>query len=412
MTASRTLTPSRQPLHTVYGGAHLFQRATARKLGDHALKLADSIALTADDFAAALGTSRAEGDALLSRTREKLTREPVEDFRIDFEDGFGRRPDDEEDATAKRCAQEFAAGMAEDLLPAFAGIRIKSFGKSTRERALRTLTLFIAELSLATAGKPFRQLRITLPKVETESEVALLHDTCKALAERHGLPWEAFELELMVETPRALLDADGRVPLRRIVSAAHNKCVAVHFGAYDYLSALGVSGPAQSLHHTYSHDARSIMQKALAGTGIALCDGATAVLPLAPYKNPASDEELRENRRVVLDALAIHAWDVTVSLAHGFYQGWDLHPGQLLSRFGASLHFFEEGLPSTLARLAAFHKAHGQPSNHGSTFDDAATVRGHAVFLLRGLDCGAFTYDDFHGLELTRGDLVALAGAH
>ena len=34
------------------------------------------------------------------RVREKLKQEAVEDFRIDFEDGFGHRPDAEEDEAA------------------------------------------------------------------------------------------------------------------------------------------------------------------------------------------------------------------------------------------------------------------------------------------------------------------------
>jgi hypothetical protein len=87
------------------------------------------------------------------RVLAKLRREPVEDFRIDFEDGYGARSDAEEDATAIAAAGEVARAHAEGLLPPFIGIRIKSFGTEWQARGARTLELFIDTLLAATDGR-------------------------------------------------------------------------------------------------------------------------------------------------------------------------------------------------------------------------------------------------------------------
>ena len=118
---------ARQPVHTVYGGADLFRADTARRLGDLALR---TLATYAPD-AAALVEVLAIDPALAPRIRDrilaKLEREPVEDFRIDFEDGFGHRPDAEEDSAAEAAGREVARGLADGTLPPFVGIRVKPF---------------------------------------------------------------------------------------------------------------------------------------------------------------------------------------------------------------------------------------------------------------------------------------------
>src|ERR1043166_4744797 len=52
-----------------------------------------------------------------ARVESKLAREPVEDFRIDFEDGYGNRPDLEEDHHAGAAAAELSRGMRAGTLP-------------------------------------------------------------------------------------------------------------------------------------------------------------------------------------------------------------------------------------------------------------------------------------------------------
>jgi citrate lyase beta subunit len=414
--------PQRQPVHTVYGGAHLFNCNTAAKLGANARALVDKVALSAADFAEFLGISSGDGDRVRERVLHKLQHEPVEDLRIDFEDGYGRHSDAEEDQDCARVADELGQGHRNGTLPPFIGIRIKSFGaEATRVRGLRTLTQFIA--AWATHSKAFaipRPLRITLAKVQHPREVTLLYTSAEALCLRHGLDFNQLSFELMIETPAALLDQHGQVPLAQLVQAAHGKCVGLHFGAYDYLSSLGVASTTQSLHHTYCHDARTSMVKVAAGTHIAVVDGATTQLPLLMHREAQGPAEHAANRHAVTTALATHAWDISVSLSHGFYQSWDLHPGQLISRYGAVYAFFQEGLPSTVDRLVAFLDNHRRATaaagaNHGA-FDDAATVRGHAEFLLRGLRCSAFSDDEQAALnkrgivQTTIEELAANAG--
>src|SRR5213079_71179 len=135
---------ARQPVHTVYGGAHLFASDTARKLGDLALRALEAYAPDAAAFAEAIGVPRELAPKVYDRVRDKLRREPVEDFRIDFEDGYGNRPDDEEDKDAERCGREVAAGMANGTLPPFIGIRIKPFTQELMRRSIRTLDIFVS----------------------------------------------------------------------------------------------------------------------------------------------------------------------------------------------------------------------------------------------------------------------------
>src|ERR1044071_1341706 len=144
-------TGRRQPVHTVYGGAHLFKSDSAAGLGSRAQRSLDQFAPDFIAFAKALGLAGAEelpesseaGNALkknlesdsgairqdnknawlahkiYNRVNEKLGREPVEDFRIDFEDGYGNRPDAEEDGHAVQAAQQVAAGVVAGTLPPF-----------------------------------------------------------------------------------------------------------------------------------------------------------------------------------------------------------------------------------------------------------------------------------------------------
>src|SRR5436305_465387 len=129
----------RQPVHVVYGGAHLFKFDTAAKLGRLAERTLAEYAPDAAALASAVGVDDELATRVYQSVVEKLRREPVEDFRIDFEDGFGVRADAEEDAAVDAAARELSKGMAEGTLPPFTGIRIKSLGSASEARALRTL---------------------------------------------------------------------------------------------------------------------------------------------------------------------------------------------------------------------------------------------------------------------------------
>ena len=97
--------PGRQPVHTVYGGAQRFQPDSIPRIGAHARQALDRYAPDPATLGHALGIGHHPAlERIFERVRDKLAREPVEDFRIDFEDGFGSRPDEEEDRVARASA--------------------------------------------------------------------------------------------------------------------------------------------------------------------------------------------------------------------------------------------------------------------------------------------------------------------
>ncbi|MGH7699344.1 MAG: DUF6986 family protein [Gemmatimonadales bacterium] len=400
---------ARQPVHTVYGGAHLFRADSARKLGDVALRTLDEYAPAAAAFGRALGLAPTLARLVYPRVRDKLAREPVEDFRIDFEDGYGNRPDDEEDATARSAAAEVARGRAQRSLPPFIGIRIKPLSRELRARGARTLELFLGALLERTAGRLPDRFVVTLPKVVAVEQVTDLVGLLAGVEAARRLAPGTLRLELMVETPQALSGADGRSPLPALVAAAQGRCVAAHFGVYDFTASLEITAAHQRMRHPACDLARQLMQLALAGTGVWLSDGATTLMPVAPHRardgRRLTPRQRAENRAGVFRGWRAHFDDVRHSLANAYYQGWDLHPAQLPTRYAALFSFFLEGFDAASARLKAFVERAGQATLVGDVFDDAATGQGLLNFFLRGLNCGALTEADALATGLTLAEL-------
>ncbi|MDY7108067.1 MAG: phosphoenolpyruvate kinase [Planctomycetota bacterium] len=404
--------PDRQPVHTVYGGAHLFRAETASKLGALARRAFETYAPTPRDLAEIVGLKAGTDLPALvhHRITEKLQREPIEDYRIDFEDGYGYRDEAEEDEHAVACADELARAMEEDALPPIIGFRVKSFRPRTRARSLRTLDLLLTRLAGRTGGRPPAHFLVTLPKVDDVEAVATFSEAIACLEEKCGFPADSIRTELMVETPGAIIGPDGTCPLRRLVDAAAGRCVAAHFGAYDYTAALQITASCQRLHHPACEFARQVMQTALAGTNVRLSDGATNVLPIEPHRPgrdgpPLREEQQRENRQAVHDAWRLSYEDIRRSLAAGFYQGWDLHPGQLPIRYAAVYCLFLEGLADASARLRQFIEQAARATRVGNVFDDAATGQGLLNFFRRALNCGAITEHQLAPTGLTAGEL-------
>ena len=373
----------RQPVHTVYGGAHLFKADTAPRLGALALRALEEYAPTPEDLAGAVGLREDLATTVHARVSERLRREPVEDFRADFEDGYGNRPDAEEDGHAEAAAREMAKGMADGTLPDFVGIRIKPFTEELRERSLRTLDLF-----LTTLGRPPENFVVTLPKVTIPEQSAALADLFDLLEPKLGLPAGSLRLEIMIETPQAIFH------LRELAEAARGRCVAAHFGTYDYTASCNITAEHQSMTHPVCDFAKHMMQVAYAGTGLWISDGATNVLPVPPHRNPLTTAQLNENRSVVHRAWKLHAEHVRHSLVGGFYQGWDLHPAQLVTRYAALYAFFLEGLDAASDRLRNFVQNAAQATLVGEVFDDAATGQGLLNYFLRAVNCGAITEEE------------------
>jgi citrate lyase beta subunit len=407
---------ARQPVHTVYGGAQLYRYDSAPKLGALALKAFAEHAPSAGAFAAAIGLEAPEGQPLAdfaadvhARVKSKLEREPVEDFRIDFEDGYGNRPDAEEDGHAVASALEVVRGLGEGTLPPFLGIRVKPLSAELAGRALRTLDLFVTTLVREARRLP-PGFVVTLPKVTMPEQVHALVRALGALERRTRLATGALRLELMVETPQAVLNGRGVAALPELVKAAAGRCVGAHFGTYDYTAACRITAAHQTMTHPACEFAKQVMQVVLAGTGVNLSDGATNVMPVGPHRAdpggpPLTQEQQLRNRAAVQRAWRLHFDDVRASLRNGYYQGWDLHPAQLVTRYAAVYSFFLEGLEVASLRLRSFVEKAAQATLVGDIFDDAATGQGLLNYFLRGTGCGAITLEEAQATGLTLEEL-------
>jgi citrate lyase beta subunit len=410
--AESSLPEAPAPVHVVYGGAHLYRADSPVKLAKIARAAMDTWGNDDGAFATLMGLRSGKDGTLPAelarRVREKLAGDAVEKTCIDFEDGYGLRRDDEEDADAVRAAGELA--RAPRTPRPIIGIRIKAFDLPTARRAARTLDLFLTTL-LRERGELPSGFTVTLPKVTRGAEVTALAELLTTLEEGLGVPTGLIGIELMVETPRALVDADGRIALPALVAAAQGRCVAAHLGAYDLTASLGVTAGAQRLDHPACELARLLMQMALAGTGVTVVDGATTVLPIAMHREtagvPLTDAQRAINAGDVTSAWALHAAAVTRALELGIHQGWDLHPAQLPARYGAVYAFFLAERTAMAARLRAFVAKATQATRSGQVFDDAATGQGLLNFFVRGVACGALGDDDVRATGLSLDELRA-----
>ena len=395
-------TSGRQPVHTVYGGAQLFTADSVPKLGRVAV---DALERYAPDPAALGHALGIQGHAALprihERVRAKLEREAVEDFRIDFEDGYGNRPDAEEDAHAVAVAEALGKGSQAGTLAPFMGIRIKPLNEEMRGRSVRTLDLVHTGLA-DRGGLPLHWV-ITIPKITVLAQVEFAVRVLAELERKLGLAPGSLQFEAMVETPQIVLDSSGRSLLPRLLEVSGGRLRGAHFGTYDFTAGLNITAAYQRMQHPACEFAKRVMQLAFAGTPVWLSDGSTTTLPVALYREepgrPLDARREQANRDAVHGAWRMHFEDVRHSLAGGLYQGWDLHPAQLVSRYGALYSFFLEGIEAAGARLRNFVSKAAQATLIGDVFDDAATGQGLLNFFLRGLNSGAMTEGE--ALEMT-----------
>ena len=332
---------SRQPVHTVYVPADRFTGDLVAEWGAKARAAANEHG-GLEQLAVLLGYPPELAAQVAARADAKLSLEPIEDIRLDFEDGFGDRGDDVEDAVATAAAKVVSTAVASGTAPPFIGIRFKCFEAGTRARGLRTLDLFIT--ALAEAGELPAGLMLTLPKVSTVAQVQAMDFAVGRLEEVHGFQAGRLRFEVQVETPQLILGPDGTSPLAQVPFAAPGRISGLHYG-------------------------KQVMQLAVAGTGIRLSDGSTNVLPVGEY---------------TVDAWLLHGRLVRRSLERGFYQGWDMHPAQLATRFLATYAFYREGLASATLRLKNY-----VGNNQSGILDEPATARALARFVVRGVACGA-----------------------
>ncbi len=363
---------SRQPVHTVYVPADRYSPDLSREWGRAALDAAADHGGLAAIARATVADTDSTATALADLVQGKLLSEPVEDLRIDFEDGYGVRSDDEEDAAVS--AAVAAIREAGDASPPFLGIRFKCFEADVRARGLRTLDLFVT--GLAETGDLPAGLTLTLPKVTSTDQVAAMAAVARELERVHGLPPGRIGFEIQVETPQAVMGDDGTAAVASMIHAGAGRVTALHYGTYDYSASLGIAAAYQSMEHPAADHAKAVMQLAAAGTGVRLSDGSTNILPVG---DPDAVEA----------GWALHARLVRRHLERGFYQGWDLHPAQLVTRFLATYAFYRDGFDSAAVRLRNY--AHRIES---SVLDEPATARALAGFIRRGELCGALTVDE------------------
>ncbi|MFE7571119.1 DUF6986 family protein [Streptomyces sp. NPDC057539] len=381
---------TRQPVHTVYVPGDAFAAGTIRSWGDRALATLDEHAPDAASLARVLGLSDELAGPVYERVRDKLSREPVEDLRIDFEDGYGPRSGHAEDEDAARAARLVHEAYRNGTAAPYMGIRMKCLEAAVRDRAIRTLDIFLSGLMEA-GGLP-EGLVLTLPKVTYAEQVAAMARLAGEFEKARGLERGRIGFEIQIETSQSILAADGTATVARMIDAAGGRATGLHYGTFDYSACVGVSAAYQSSDHPAADHAKAVMQVAAAGTGVRVCDGSTNVLPVGPTAQ-------------VHEAWRLHYGLTRRALARAYYQGWDMHPGQLPTRYAAVYAFYREGLEPAAARLAAYAAKAG-----GDVMDEPATAKALSGYLLRGLDCGALDGDEVTGLTgLTRADLESFA---
>lgn len=401
----------RQAVHTVYVPAHSWAEGSLGQWSRSALaiveehggmrQLAEQViaALQHETLGAAADRSAdeiaEEAEALAAAVEHKLSTEPIEDLRLDFEDGFGELPDADEDHWAVEAARRIAGALERGDAPPFFGVRFKSLEAPVRRRGLRTLDLFLGHLLEAVGTVP-DGLVLTLPKVSTADQVRAMVSVAEALEHGYGLAEGTIGFEVQVETPQLVLGPDGRSVVAESVHAGDGRITSLHYGTYDYSASLGIAAAYQAMDHPAADFAKNQMLLAVAGTGVHISDGSTNILPVGDPKQ-------------VRAAWLLHARLVNRHLERGIYQGWDMHPHQLPTRFLATFHFYRQGFASAAARLRAYVYR-----EQGGVLDEPATAKALAGYLRRGLTCGALSDDEVRaatGLEASNLDSLARTGA-
>ncbi|MEQ1675238.1 MAG: phosphoenolpyruvate kinase [Chitinophagaceae bacterium] len=425
--------PDRQAVHTVYGGANLFKSDTCIKMGEIALK---NLLTYAPDFVTLAKVLKMEGheklpdekkkigklvqklDKMTAAKRkqhpawlsytvynkiiQKLQAEAVEDFRIDFEDGFGNRPDEEEDTTAVNAANELAIGMNDKTISPFIGIRIKPFTEDLKNRGVRTLDIFLTTLLEKTGGKLPDNFIVMLPKVTITEQVTTLIRLFELIEKKNNLSSGTLKMETMVEATQIIMDEEGKNPLMKIIRAGEGRLIAAHFGTYDYTASCGITAKYQTMAHPVCDFAHHMTKVALGSTGIFLSDGATNVMPVAPHRgDDLTAKQLKENHQSVHNAWRIGYTHTIHSLINGFYQGWDLNPAQLPMRYAATYNFFLSSIEDATHRLKTFVERAAISTLTGDIFDDAATGQGLLNFFLKAMNCGAISEEEATATGLT-----------
>jgi hypothetical protein len=292
--------------------------------------------------------------------------------------------------------------MKNKTISPFIGIRIKPFTEDLKNRGIRTLDLFLTRLLERTGGVLPQNFVVMLPKVTIPEQMTAMVKLFGLIEKANGLPKGSLKMEIMVEATQIIMDTEGRNPLLRIVRAGEGRCVAAHFGTYDYTASCGITARYQTMAHPVCDFAHHMTKVALAGTGIFLSDGATNIMPIGPHRGDRlSLGQLEENQAAVHKAWRTGFGHTMHSLINGFYQGWDLNPAQLPMRYAATYTFFLSSLEDAVHRLRIFVERAAISTLTGDIFDDAATGQGLLNFFLKAMNCGAISEGEALATGLT-----------
>ena len=176
------------------------------------------------------------------------------------------------------------------------------------------------------------------------------------LEQENKLESGTLKMETMVEATQIIMDDEGRNPLMRIIKASEGRCIAAHFGTYDYTASCGITARYQTMDHPVCDFAHHVTKVALGGTGIFLSDGATNVIPIGPHRGDnLSYEQVMENHESVH-----HAWIKGFQSYYSFIDQWILPgagiliPAQLPMRYAATYNFFLSSYDDAVYRLKNF----------------------------------------------------------
>ena len=357
--------PDPQPVHTVYTSAAFASPDVVNDWAAAALRILDA---NRDVL------SELTDGSVVDRARARLMDAPIMDLRFDFEDGY--RGDDE-DGDIRR------TGAALAVLGIKGGIRIPGLTSMDWRRSVHILETLFDQWGSVPA-----QFVFTVPKFRALQQVTAAVKLCSLLEQVHGLQANTVRFELQIESPQAVIAADGSATVARAVHESEGRCESLHYGTYDYSAACGISAADQSLDHPVADHAKAVMLAAAAQTGTWVADGSTQIVP-------------RGDAHQVADALRLHFGLVTRSLRRGYYQGWDMHPGHLVTRWLADFTFYRAALELAIPRLSAY-------LGRSDDFDEPASAEALARVVLRGLDCGAYTEESVGlGPRSVLTDLVA-----
>jgi citrate lyase beta subunit len=353
-----------QPVHTVYVPADRVRAAIVSEWRQEATDLLHRLLFTPTELATLFELDPELAAPVHDRVRRKLAAEPIEDLRIDFEDGYGSRSSEEEDRHVESTAAAVADMHKAGELPRRWGLRIKSFADGEPRRSLRTLDGFLTTVMRRAGGLP-PGFVVTFPKVLMEDYLRQFVRCLEALESAAGLEPGTLRFEMQVEAPQTVLllqRSPGLVP------SLGGRLAGAHFGVFDYTASLGLSPDEQRLDHPACDYARHVMQTALAGTGVELSDGSLAA---APASGSAED---------VHALLRRHSAMVSHSLSNGFYQGWDMHPSHLVSRFTTVYAFHLTCYEKYAERVRAWEE---RRQAAGGVLDEPATIKTLVAALAR-----------------------------